>query len=242
MAARNIVAFLLFPRRSLRKIFRKLVWLKSPAQLHQLFMSSQLFSEDVDECLEAFRSEITDHPEKQKGPLFPVFYDSGPRLQALIARLVEDYSPQVVVETGVARGRLTRIILGAFEKRAKGSFDPGAVKPILHSIDVDPRTRHPDLASNPHWVFHLLAKGKDFESVFRAIGQCDLFIHDSDHSYENQAKEYALAWENLRVGGFLVSDDINWSNAFLDFCASRGLSPIILSDATTMSGIVRKSA
>ena len=242
MEVQNIVSVLLVPRRFVMQIFRKLVRRKSPAQLHQLFMSSQLFSENVDECVEAFRSEITNHPEKQKGPLFPVFYDSGPRLQALVARLVEDYSPSVVVETGVAHGRLTRIILGEFEKRAKGSLDPLAEKPVLHSVDIDPRTKHPDLASNPHWAFHLVGKGKDLESVFRAIGHCDLFIHDSDHSYENQAKEYALAWESLRVGGFLVSDDINWSNAFLDFCASRGLSPVILSDATTISGIVRKYA
>lgn len=52
----------------------------------------------------------------------------------------------------------------------------------------------------------------------------DIFLHDSDHSYENQIFEYKWAWEHLPPGGLLVSDDIYWENgkAWFEFLDLTG--------------------
>jgi predicted O-methyltransferase YrrM len=45
----------------------------------------------------------------------------------------------------------------------------------------------------------------------------DIFIHDSEHSFENQLFEFSAGWQALRPGGILVATDINWSDAFETF-------------------------
>jgi hypothetical protein len=217
------------------KLLRKEIWRRSPAQLHDVFMSSKVFSDSVEAVIHGLRSEGNVGARAGGGILFPAFYDSGPRLRELVGRLVRDFDISVVVETGVAHGHLTRVILEAFTESPKR-------KRVLHSIDVDPRTRHKDLEDRADWRFHLIDESRSLESVFEDIGLCDLFVHDSDHGYENQFREYSVAWDHLRPGGFLVSDDVNWSNAFLDFCTVRNLEPLILSDTTKISGILRKDA
>jgi hypothetical protein len=218
------------------ELHRKELWRSAPAQLHKLFLSAKIFSEDVDDVVHALSSDVDwPVPGKASGDLFPAYYDSGPRLRECVARLVCDFDLNVVVETGVAHGRLTRVVLDAFTASAQSGR-----RRVLHSVDVDPRTRHSDLENRADWIFHLIDDATSFESIFASIGMCDLFIHDSDHSYDNQFREYMVAWERLRVGGFLVSDDVNWSNAFIDFCGVKKLEPVLLSDTTKISGILRK--
>ncbi len=42
------------------------------------------------------------------------------------------------------------------------------------------------------------------------LGPWDMFIHDSDHSYETQHFEYEAAWNYVRSGGIIASDDTTW--------------------------------
>ncbi len=236
MNLQSRVARALLRLKCVNALHREEIWRESPAQLHDVFIRSKIFSEDVDAVLHSLMIEgKPDDPRRAPGDLFPVFYDSGPRLRELVARLVKDFELRVIVETGVAHGHLTRVILDAF-----AAFPPSDRERVLHSIDVDPRTLHKDLANRADWTFHLIDKSMSFERIFEGIGSCDLFIHDSDHGYDNQFREYSLAWDHLRVGGFLVSDDVNWSNAFIDFCGVKKLEPLILSDSTKVSGILRK--
>jgi predicted O-methyltransferase YrrM len=68
----------------------------------------------------------------------------------------------------------------------------------------------------------------------------DMFFHDSDHSYRNQEHEYSVFYERLRPGGFLVSDDIDASYAFLDFCRRHSVRPGVLIAQRKLLGVVRK--
>jgi len=66
-------------------------------------------------------------------------------------------------------------------------------------------------------TFHTLViaeSGRSLVSFVRRIPPIDIFLHDSDHSYHNMTAEFEVAWQRLRPGGFLISDDCN--NAALD--------------------------
>lgn len=45
----------------------------------------------------------------------------------------------------------------------------------------------------------------------------DIFIHDSEHSYQNMMFEFSWAANNVRPGGLILSDDVSWNDAFEDF-------------------------
>jgi hypothetical protein len=111
----------------------------------------------------------------------------------------------------------------------------------LFSLDIDPRVATTDLLSSPQFNFVLIDSQDSFLTAMKEIKIVDVFYHDSDHSYDNQMLEYTAAWEILNSdNGVLVSDDINWSNAFLDFCKKVNRVPLLLSDGGTFSGVISK--
>ena len=209
-----------------------------PAQLHDLFMLAQTYTEDIDHAMKALASFTnSEDVRKQPGPIFPGFYDSGPRYREFLKRIIEDFNGAIVVETGIAHGHSTRVILEALS--ALHNRQP-ELRIHLHSLDVDERTQWSEFADYPHWTFHLVDDERDVDAILEEIGEMDVFIHDSDHSYRHQMKEYQSAWRHLKPGGFLVSDDISWSNAFSDFCRQTHVQPVILSEAPKVAGVVQK--
>ena len=49
-------------------------------------------------------------------------------------------------------------------------------------------------------------------------GKVDLFLHDSEHTYETMMFEFTTVWDYLVQGKPLLSDDIHWNDSFGDFC------------------------
>lgn len=47
--------------------------------------------------------------------------------------------------------------------------------------------------------------------------QCELYLHDSTHTWSHQSWEYRTFWDRLKPGGMLISHDIKASAAFPDF-------------------------
>jgi predicted O-methyltransferase YrrM len=142
---------------------------------------------------------------KQSGKNYGKNFDCEEGLAAFLYSYVLTNKPAVIVETGVANGITTNILMKALEKTG------GA----LHSFDIDPKTKNV-YRGKGNWSFHLLSK--NYESALRnqvqEIGDVDLWIHDSNHGYSWQAFEYSLALETLVEDGVLVSDDIDSSMAW----------------------------
>jgi len=204
-----------------------------PVQLHDFTQMGGIFFSSPAQVAEALRT-VPKNPLLESGIFYPKFYDSNPQTLELLGFVVQKFSPSKIVETGVANGASTRRILDAFQ-----SF--GLTDSRLHSIDVDARVATPDLMKNAQFRFHHLGENDTFEEIMDAIGTIDFFYHDSDHSFRNQMLEYSIAWESLNSeNGILMSDDINWSNAFLDFCKKVNRSPLLLADGSTFSGIIVK--
>ena len=141
--------------------------------------------------------------------------------------------PEIVIETGVFAGVSSAFILKALEDNNKG---------LLYSIDYPlseqeyaaalasglespapllPEGKEPGFAIPENvkgrWVFK---KGKSKEilpNLLKELGKVDVFLHDSQHTYENMIFEYSSAWDYLTEGGLLLSHDIAANSAFDDF-------------------------
>ena len=132
-------------------------------------------------------------------------YDCESGLASFLYAYILKVKPKVIVETGVANGITTNVIMSALEKTGGK----------LHSFDIDKKCSNA-YSGHGKWIFHHLVK--PFSSTFRKevgeIENIELWIHDSNHGYSWQRFEYDLAFEKLGKGGMLVSDDIDASPAF----------------------------
>ncbi len=203
----------------------------APLQLHDLvlanatfvFSPSEIFEQN--KALESIPGNFT---------LYPHYYDSNPKTLELLRLMISQISPSVVVETGVANGASTRTILKAFQ-------DFGLSSSKLFSLDIDPRVATDEFRSKENFNFILINETRNFSDAMKKVPTIDIFYHDSDHSYANQMHEYSLAWEKLSSNGVLISDDINWSNAFLDFSLKVRKRMFVLNDKTKLCGIIYKN-
>lgn len=206
----------------------------APVQLHDFVLFGATFFETPHDVVDHLRA-LPANPLLMPGDIYPKFYDSNPRTLELLRILVKEVRPEVVIETGVANGASTRTFLSSFK-----DFD--LIDSKLFSLDIDPRVATPELLSSPQFNFVLIDSPDDFLTAMEAIKVVDFFYHDSDHSYKNQMLEYIAAWEILNPDkGVLVSDDINWSNAFLDFCKKVNRVPLLLSDGGKFAGVISKA-
>jgi predicted O-methyltransferase YrrM len=138
--------------------------------------------------------------------------------------------PLKLVETGVADGVSTYFILNAIKNNGQGK---------LYSIDISNDVG--TLLSNnekQNWELHILKSKGDFRKYLSKIFPFDIFIHDSNHSYFWQYYEYSTALEFITSNGFIMSDDVDYSYAFLDFCKRYNLKPYFIYDYRKIFGII----
>jgi len=163
------------------------------------------------------------------------YYSWGPgignRLGTVLYALCRELKPEAVVETGVAGGVSSSYILCALAENKRGQ---------LCSIDL------PWGEGQSGWIIpdHLKSRwqlfpGRSSEQLsplLEMLGTIDIFLHDSDHSYQNMFWEYQTAWMFLKSGGLLLSHNIDMNSAFPDFCRSVGVGGFRLGD---MGGLVK---
>jgi ubiquinone/menaquinone biosynthesis C-methylase UbiE len=144
--------------------------------------------------------------------------------------------PTRVVETGVAHGLTSRIILHGLERNQAGqlwSIDLPAVDSALHSeigmaVPDDLRSR---------WSYVAGTSRERLGGLLRDLGEIDLFVHDSLHTGRNVRFELETAWPALRTGGVAVVDDIDHSLAFSAFTEHVGPAEAIATHHVTGDGL-----
>jgi len=153
-------------------------------------------------------------------------HDADAALVRALWCLVRHLQPARVVETGVARGISTRIILEALEANGHGHLWSIDLPPLLSSwhavaTDVIPaRLRS-------RWTFVRGSSRRRLPALLRDLPEIDLFVHDSLHTEANMAFEFATAWPALRPSGVLVSDDVQLNRSFGDF-VTKWRAPFIV--------------
>ncbi len=151
---------------------------------------------------------------------------------ALLYSLVRDVGPAVVLETGVANGHSTLVILKALEANGFGE---------LHSTDIDASAG--TLLTNRErsaWRFHCLpaiSSRSAFHSLLATLPLINFFLHDSEHSYGWQRFELAQVTPRLAPGAVVSCDDVDSSYGFIDHCIATGLEPIFVLDRRKVLGI-----
>ena len=126
--------------------------------------------------------------------------------------------PEAVVETGVAHGSSSTVILDALQKNQKGrlySVDLPLVAgengqraslTTVQSLD-QVGWLVPD-ALRGRWSLTLGDSLVQLPNMVQNISSLDIFFHDSLHSYEHMMEEFRMVWPHLKKKGFLLSDDI----------------------------------
>jgi hypothetical protein len=143
--------------------------------------------------------------------------DGEPALARAAWCIVRHLKPAHVVETGVARGFTSRMILEALERNGTGrlhSIDlPPPSFPELHDqigAAVAPELRH-------RWSYIKGSSRRHLPRLLAELGAIDFFIHDSAHTEYNTYFELEQAWSALRPGGTVMADDIDYNWGFHAF-------------------------
>jgi hypothetical protein len=173
-------------------------------------------------------------------------HDGDPSLAQAAWSVAIHMRPAVMVETGVARGMTSAAILSALRVNNAGR---------LYSIDLPPLTRgwaqQSGVAVDPElryrWTYIRGSTHRRLPPLLSQLGPIDVFIHDSLHTARTMTFEFRCAWEALRVGGVMISDDIDDSLAFETFVAAQPVTagPVIgreTSKAGSRFGILRKGS
>lgn len=147
--------------------------------------------------------------------------------------------PSIVVETGVCNGLSTYAILLALDVNDHGklySIDyPHYADEALEDFREETFQQYGGAAipkdKEPGWIIPEKLKGRWELSIGKSqavlpkiiteLGEVDVFIHDSEHSHPCMMFEYELAYEWLNTGGIILSDDIDWNDAFAKFVEVR---------------------
>ena len=67
------------------------------------------------------------------------------------------------------------------------------------------------------WQLHIGDVAAILPGLRRELGEVDMFIHDSLHTYEHMKFEFELARPYIKHGGLLLADDALWNSAFNEF-------------------------
>jgi predicted O-methyltransferase YrrM len=152
----------------------------------------------------------------------------------LLYSLIRSLKPKVILETGVANGHSSSVMLWALSKNGCGE---------LHSIDLSEdvgRLISPEQKSQ--WHLHLLDSSglkKSYLSMLAALPAVDMMIHDSDHSYQWMRFELEGALPRMSKNGVIACDDVHICYGMLDFCRAHEIMPRLLMDKRKIFGLVQ---
>jgi predicted O-methyltransferase YrrM len=171
--------------------------------------------------------------------------DADPRLAWLAWVLTRHLRPEFVVETGVARGLTTRVVLEAMGRNGLGR---------LWSIDLPPLIRR-ELAQETgaavpaglrdRWTLLVGSSRRMLAGLVDGLPRVDLFVHDSMHTTRNVRFELDRVWPVLRSGGAVLVDDVEKNRATAEFLSEHPFAPSLIcraEDASALIGVVIKPA
>ena len=150
----------------------------------------------------------------------------------IIYFLIRKTKPNLIIETGVAAGESSGLILQALNDNKKGKlisidlpfqwYTYGANELHLDSLPpgkmpgyIIPKRLH------KNWELVLGDTYQKLPEIIKKNRKIDVFLHDSEHTDKTMTFEYQTAWPSLKKNGMLLSDDIDFTKAFQNFTKSQ---------------------
>jgi len=170
---------------------------------------------------------------------FREWNDGDAALVRAIWCLIRLLRPENVVETGVAHGVTSRVILEALQRNGKGrlwSIDrPTLERKLEDQVGVAVGDRFSD-----RWTLIRGSSRRCLPRLLKQLGEIDLFIHDSLHTERNVRFEIEHAWKALSDGGVMLVDDIDANHAFLDLQSSLSGCRSLIGEAEPLRPDLRR--
>jgi predicted O-methyltransferase YrrM len=148
----------------------------------------------------------------------PLIHNADPGLARICYALCRALRPGIVVETGVANGVTSSLVLQALELNGSGE---------LHSIDLPPPGTDPKLVGRlvpaelrARWTLHRGASKDVLPALARQLGPIGLFVHDSRHTHRNVARELRTVSRRLARPAAVIVDDAERHSALQDWAAA----------------------
>jgi predicted O-methyltransferase YrrM len=138
--------------------------------------------------------------------------------------------PEVVVETGVARGLTTRVLLEALERNGAGRLWSIDLAPLIERDLSDETGLAVPADLRRRWTLLRGSSRRCLPALVTGLPGIDLFLHDSMHTARNVRFELDQVWPALRGGAALV-DDVERNVAFGRFTRAHPEADALLCPA-----------
>jgi predicted O-methyltransferase YrrM len=156
--------------------------------------------------------------------------DADPALARAAWCLTLHLRPRRVVETGVARGVTTRVILEALERVGDGRLWSIDLPPLIERELTRETAAAVPAATRQRWTYVRGSSRHRLPQLLGRLGAIDMFVHDSMHTTRNVLFELGCVWPALAEGGVALIDDVDMNAGVRRF-----------SDATTRRATIGRS-
>lgn len=131
--------------------------------------------------------------------------------------VVRHNRPEVVIETGVAHGVTSRVVLEALGQNDLGHlWSIDLPFPFDHRLHGETGIVVTD-ACRPRWSYLEGSSKQRLPPLIAEVGHVELFMHDSLHTAENTLFEMEQAASAMSAGGVILVDDIDSHAGFATF-------------------------
>jgi len=160
--------------------------------------------------------------------------------EILLYTILRHEPADLVVETGVAQGVSSWVILAALAANGRGRLisvdlpnrDPSG---YVYNAAGDRDSVFTKAGLTPGWLVpEELRRRWDLkigpaQDILPGLeARPDIFLHDSLHTYEHMSFELGWAWGRVPIGGIVGADDIGWNRAFHDFVTQHRGEALLL--------------
>lgn len=148
--------------------------------------------------------------EHGKDSLYSISSGMNAKKLTFIYDTIKKLRPDICVETGVANGFSTAVILLALKENKKGK---------LYSIDICYKPTGVIIPKElkQRWILIEGMIKPKLTGLLQDLKKVDFFLHDGSHTYRDMLFDYTTVWIKMPKNAVLVSDDVNYNDAFLDF-------------------------
>jgi len=183
-----------------------------------------------------YMNEVKEINERIKRLLGSSFsYALSETKRFILYAVVKHYDLETVVETGVGPGVSTTITLSALRKGVLYSID---VRKVLENGESVGFLVPEELRNK--WKLYIGKSSEILPKVLNQLGTIDIFLHDSEHTFENVMFELNIAWDHLKNDGILFIDNLDFTEAPYYFSREKGVKLYKLTNEAGGLGLIIK--